>query len=93
MAGSEVRDPSRVVRRKLRIGEVGDGDGVRGVFGGLGVMRKVSVAMRWGWRGRGLVKGCRRLEYGFAICLSWEEKKKNWQKKNSEWRGCLEVAM
>ena len=88
-----MRDPSRAVRRKSRRGGVGEGDGVRGVFGGLGVMRKVSVVTRWGWRGRGLVKGCWRLEYGFAVCLSWEEKKKIGKKKNSEWHGCLKVAM
>ena len=51
-----------------------------GVFGGLGMVRKVSVAMRCGWRGRRLVKMCQRLEYGFAVCLSCVERKKTGKK-------------
>ena len=43
-------------------------------------MRKVSVVKRCGWKGRGLVKVCRRREYGFAVCLSRGEKKKKGKK-------------
>ena len=48
-------------------------------------MRKVSVVKRCGWKGRGLVKVCRRREYGFAVCLSWGEKKKR-EKKDLDLR-------
>jgi len=44
-------------------------------------MRKVSVVKRCGWKGRGLVKVCRRREYGFAVCLSRGEKKKKGKKR------------
>jgi hypothetical protein len=36
-----------------------------------------SVLRKHGWEVRGLVKTCRRREYGFAVRLSWGERKKN----------------